>query len=130
MKTLTDFLTESNMTVDASGLKIGHNKPRTDQDFEELAEYGNLVYDVYVENYGDKVPKDPWQGVKRNGWIMKGAFEKNLHNIVDTSRLDVQSSMFIQAYVFVRLKGVDGDEAIDEAKDLYDRKMQILGIPH
>lgn len=114
MKSLTEYLTEGRLTVKPEKPFI--NKEMDDKAFEELSPYAEEIYNAYVENFGDTVPKKPWGGMRQT------PFEKELHELVDTNRIQVQAFTFIKFYVFSRLEGNSDADALESAKEMYYNK--------
>lgn len=114
MKSLTEYLTEGRLTVKIEKPFI--NKEMDDKAFEELAPYAEEIYNAYVENFGDTVPKKPWGGMRQT------PFEKEIKELVDTNNIQPQASAFINFYVFSRLEGNTNTDAIESAKEMYYNK--------
>lgn len=127
MKSLKEYLTEvTNLTIEPD--TSFWNTSVEGDTLKELAKYAEKIYKVYVKNYGEKCPGNPWT----NG-NTKGPYEKKICSIVDTNKVDAQCCIFIQFYVFAKLYGASGKETLPIAVGIWNLwidKMRKMGASH
>jgi hypothetical protein len=122
MKKLSEFITETARKLEIDTRVFKRFRTDRSDSFMDLKPYCEEVFNAYVDEFGDKVPDSPdSKGIRRS------PFEKDVNQIIDTSSLGVYASKLVRYYVFSRLNGVEPDDAMEEAKDMYNQKMVSLG---
>lgn len=124
MKRLTEYLTEQNNadTVPTryylktvQGSDSPDYMPR--RQLMELAAYGDALYEEYIEIFGTEVPTQIW-----SVGIRSSKFESDLQKL---SELHGPMFAWLTCYVYNRLKGSAGEEALDAAKAMYKDKFKF-----
>lgn len=112
MKRLTEFLTEENYDTvkipDNTGKngKLVNMSPQERNTYEEIAKYGDILVDAYIERFGENV------GSHYNMRDKNKYYRRIESMIPKDNSVDAFSKYALEQYVYAKLKGVSKEYII------------------